>query len=65
MEKLIHIKAESEIYSVFQLVSESKAVKVLTNIRENFIRLENRRRSGCKLVVKICVHNPELPFKNA
>lgn len=64
MEKLIHISAKSEIYSVFELVSENKAVKRLQNIRKNFEFLNSRNRNQHKLVVNTCVHNPELPFRN-
>ena len=64
MEKLIHISAKSEIYSVFELISESKAVKRLQNIRKNFEFLNSRTGNQHKLVVNTCVNNPELPFKN-
>lgn len=64
MERLIHISAKSEIYSVFELVPEKKAVKRLLNIKKSFEFLNSRTRMQHKLVVNTCVHNPELPFKN-
>lgn len=64
MQKLIHISAQSEIFSVFELVPENKAVKTLEKIRDNFTYLNNRHGNKSHLIVKTCVNNPELPFKN-
>lgn len=63
MEKFIHVKAESEVLSVNQLIEEKKAVKFLTGIRNSFEYLKLKyKKTGDKLVVKTCVHNPELDF---
>ena len=65
MPRYIHIVAISEIYSVFELVEESKCVERLKQIRDGFMIIKERpNRCDAKLVVKTCVHNPELPFKN-
>ena len=61
-ERIIHVKAISEIYSVNQLVPERKVEKVLTEIRDNFVDLKSKKYSGFeyRLVVKTCIHNPTL-----
>lgn len=71
MEKLIHIKAESEIYGFNAIVPEKDSVKVLTGIRNNFeylalkysraVKIKGvRMKTGHHLKVQTCVHNPEL-----
>lgn len=61
-QRLIHIKAVSEIYSVHTIVPENIAVKVLEEIRDGFSDLANRYTDyqHSKLVVHTCVHNPTL-----
>lgn len=61
--KLIHITAESEIYSVNEIVEEPKAVNRLIRIRQMFMKINQQfgaRFPDAKLIVKTCVHNPEL-----
>lgn len=61
--KIIHIKAESEFVSSNELIPENKAVKRLEQIKKAFryMKLRNGQRfPDAKLVVKTCVHNPEL-----
>ena len=63
MVKFIHIKADSEVISVSQIVEESKCVKVLTTIRNTFEYLKKKYQlKDDKLVVRTCVHNPEFQF---
>jgi hypothetical protein len=60
-EKVILINAQSEIYSVFEYVKESKCVKRLVQVRNNFVQLLNSRRyPSCTLTVKTSIVNPEL-----
>ena len=59
-EKLIHIKAESECYSVYMIVPEKKAVSVLEDIRDGFSDFIDHRKIRDKLTVQTCVHNPTL-----
>ena len=60
-EKVILINAQSEIYSVFEYVKESKCVKRLVQVRNNFVQLlNNRRYPSCTLTVKTSIVNPEL-----
>lgn len=66
MEKIIHIKAESDLISVNELCPEKNAVKRLSKIRDSFMYLSSKFRSSypdAKLIVKTCVHNPEFQFK--
>lgn len=59
-ETLIHIKAVSPIYSVYEITPESKAVKTLESIRDNFVRQNSRHKNVHTLSVSTCVHNPTL-----
>lgn len=62
-ERIIHVKAESELYSVNALVPEKIAEKVLTDIRNNFSKLEQKMRDrfpNAHLKVQTCVHNPTM-----
>lgn len=66
MEKFIHIKAESRLLSVNQLVEEKEAVKFLTGIRKNFGYLKSKFGAEYKddsLIVNTCVNNPEFDFR--
>lgn len=56
-ERLIHIKVESKVLSITELLPESKVVGRLIDIRDGWLR---RMREGDKLLVKTCVHNPTL-----
>lgn len=57
----IHIKATSEVLSVNQIVPEDKAVKILEQTRDSFVKLASKyRKSEDRLVVHTCVHNPVL-----
>ena len=63
MQKFIHVKAESEVLSVNEIVAEKNAVKFLTGIRKSFEYLKHKYRESyprASLLVKTCVHNPEL-----
>jgi hypothetical protein len=61
MEKFIHIKADSEIYSVNEICPEQKAVSRLVKIRNSFIAMQKKygyQYPDAKLTVQTCVHNP-------
>ncbi len=63
MDKFIHIKAESEIYSINELCPEKKAEKRLKSILAGFIELKTKMKAlypSAHLKVQTCVHNPEL-----
>lgn len=57
-ERMIHIKAESEIYSVNEIVRESAVVKRLTIIRDIFKKINQRHDRIYSLKVTTGVHNP-------
>jgi hypothetical protein len=62
-ERIIHIKAESEIYSVNALIPEKIVEKVLTEIRDNFSKYHFRLIKlypSAYLKVQTCVHNPTM-----
>lgn len=61
-ERLIHISAESELMSVYEVVPESRAEKRLIDIREGFIKMKNRsyKYGHLKMKVTTGVHNPTL-----
>ncbi len=66
MEKFIHVKAESQLLSVNQLIEEKKAVKFLTGIRNSFEYLKNKYGAefrNDRLIVHTCVNNPEFDFR--
>lgn len=60
VEPIIHIKAESDLYSVNGLFPQSKCVKMLEEIRDNFMKARGRHGSRTGLKVQTCVHNPTL-----
>lgn len=60
-ERIIHVKAESEIYSVNALIPEKIVEKVLVGIRNNFCKLNEKMKGkfpNSVLKVQTCVHNP-------
>jgi hypothetical protein len=59
-EKFIHIKADSDIYCVNELVAEKKSLKRLRQIRENFVKLNLRHGNVAELSVKTCINNPTM-----
>lgn len=59
-EIFIHVKAESEILSVNAIFPEKKVEKILTEIRDNFCKLDARTKGDNWLKVSTCVHNPTL-----
>lgn len=62
-ETFIHIKAESDIYSVSEIVAESKCLKRLIQIKKHFLWLNQRSvKFNSFLSVKTCVHNPRFDF---
>ena len=63
MTKYIHIHAKCNSFEIFEQVSESKAVRRLTTIRNNFLMLKRHREGGDNLSVKTRVVNPELPLR--
>ena len=57
----IHVKAESEVLGINAIVPESKCVKVLEDLRDNFLKLKDKyKKHNDRLIVKTCVHNPTL-----
>lgn len=63
MTKYIHIHAKCNSFEIFEQVCESKAVRRLVTIRNNFQMLKRHREGGDNLSVKTRVVNPELPLK--
>jgi len=59
-ERFIHVKAVSECLYVSELVPEKKVVRRLEKIRDSFVYLSSRRHTTDTLVVKTCVHNPQI-----
>lgn len=61
-ERLIHIKAESNLFCVSELIPESRVVDRLIDIRDGWRkRMWGSSKFGDdKLSVKTCVHNPTL-----
>jgi len=59
-EIFIHVKAESRLMSVNAIVPESKCIRILEDIRDNFSKANARWGNNDLLSVKTCVHNPTL-----
>ncbi len=59
--KLILIDAQSEVYSVKEIVAEDKAVKRLQRIRDCFTKMQ-RLDQHARLKVTTTVVNPEFNF---
>lgn len=62
---LIHIKAVSPYFEVYEIIPENKAVMRLRKIRDNFLWYNTHyefssRFPNAKLTVKTCVYNPTL-----
>lgn len=60
-DTMIHIQAESEVMSVDCIVPENKANRVLVQIRDNFLLMQQKfNKMKTLLKVKTSVHNPKL-----
>jgi hypothetical protein len=69
MTTYIHIKAVCPYFSVYEIISQSKAVKRLENIRSHFLWYNAQSKfydkyPEAKLSVTTGVVNPELPLRN-
>ena len=64
IQRLVHIHAESEIFSVDEIVIESKSVSRLTEIRDGFSCIKYKYKGTDDIILKVRtrVINPELPL---